>query len=119
MASPDKHLAALTQRLQPGEEILATAPGSMTEGNLARGILVVTTHRFLFAGSTITFSSESNGLPWSQVTSVEAQKNLMFAHVVVTAAGATSRYMVRFADGVAFAHAAQDQLAKAHAPSPA
>jgi hypothetical protein len=115
MGRPEKALQQITARLQPGEDIRATVAGVLTEGNSAsgtqRGMLVATTRRFLFQGTTLgPGSSESVALPWNLVSAVDVHKNLMTCHVIVQGAGGARRFLVKYAEAVPFAEAAQQLL---------
>lgn len=124
MGRPEKALEQITSRLQPGEEIRATVPGVLTDGKSAsgtqRGMLVATTRRFLFQGTTLgPGSSESVALPWNLVSAVDVHKNLMTSHVVVQGAGGGARFLVKYAEAVPFAEAAQQLLGQPAPTAPA
>jgi hypothetical protein len=123
MGSPDKHLAKVEANLQPGEEIRASVAGVVTTTSTStsgtvRGMLVLTDRRFIFSGGAWG-TKDSHSVPLSGVTSIDLHKNLMNAHIQVTAAGNISRYLVKYRDAEPFVKTAHDVLVSAHATIPA
>ena len=123
MGSANKHLAKVEENLQPGEEIRASVSGTVTSTSTSTsgtvsGILVLTDRRFIFSGGAWG-TKDSHSVPLSGVTSIDLHKNLMSAHVQVTAAGNIARYLVKYKDAEPFVKTAHDVLASAHAAVPA
>jgi hypothetical protein len=96
--------------LLPGEAVAATVQGTLTEpgktSGTTRGLLAVTDKRILFVG-TAWGASETRQLVLKQVTAVSLRKNLATAHLEVSHAGGTDRYLVKYKDAEDFARVAQ------------
>jgi hypothetical protein len=118
MGSPKNHLLKVEADLQHGEVIQASVEGTVTltktsTSSSIRGILVLTDRRFIFSGGAWG-TKDSHSVPLSGVTSIDLHKNLMTAHIQVTAAGNTSRYLVKYKEAEPFVKTAHDVLATAH-----
>jgi Bacterial PH domain len=120
MSRAEKHLAKITDGLQPGEQMLASVPATITDkpnstsGSIG-GALALTDQRLLFSGGTWAAKS-SRSIPLDQVTSVDLHKTPMFAHIQITIAGGFERFLVKYKDATGFVAAAHEALGRIHAP---
>lgn len=114
MGRPEKALDRITAMLQPGEEVVAHTSGSLADpghsAGTTRGTIAVTNQRILYSGTTGIGGSKTLAYPWGQVTAVLAEKNLLTSHLSVAAAGADSRFIVKYQEAQSLAKAAQEQL---------
>lgn len=123
MGRPEKALERITAMLQSGEQVIAHTSGSLTDpgksAGTTRGTIAVTNQRILYSGTTGIGGSKTLAYPWSQVTSVLAEKNLLTSHLSVAAAGADARFIVKFQEAQEIAAAAQERLHAAQQPQAA